>query len=151
MKLSSEEETKCIYKNTNSPSPSTEVFSPDFSLMPSYNVKSSKFNFIFKNNDIQYKDYIAFSFDESDESLFIDAIEIMNESIQITIDIEDDCEELLSILKRKPISTKGRTIPGSTKKISLVGRVLVNNTQNTMTSTQNSTQMNSVVSCSKNK
>ena len=149
MKLSCEEESRCICKKTNSPSPCREVFSPESSLSPSCNTKSTQFNFTFKNNDIQYKDFIAFSFDECDESLFTEAIEIMNESIQISIDIDDDCDELLTILTRKPISTKARTIPS--KKKSLVGRVLVNNTQNTMASTQNSTQMNSLVSCSKNK
>ena len=67
------------------------------------------------------------------------------------------CDELFSLLKRKPFSTKARTIPGfnsvnKPQKMSLVGRVLINNTRNknsTLVNTQNSTQMNSIVNSSK--
>ena len=141
----------------------SEAFSPESSLTPICNSRQIKheYNFVFTPNEIQYKSFISYSFDDEEFALFKSAIETMNESIQITIDenciIDSDCDELLSILKRKPFSTKARTIPGfasvnKPKKMSLVGRVLVNNTQNknsTLANTQNSTQMNSIVNNSK--
>ena len=141
----------------------SDTFFPESSLNPLSNSKQIKpeYNFVFTPNEIQYKSFISYSFDDEEFALFKSAIETMNESIQITIDenciIDSDCDELLSILKRKPLSTKARTIPGfasvnKPKKMSLVGRVLVNNTQNknsTLANTQNSTQMNSIVNNSK--
>lgn len=141
----------------------SELFFPESSPNPISNSKQIKheYNFVFTPNEIQYKSFISYPFDNEDITLFKSAIETMNESIQITKDedciIDSDCNELFSLLKRKPYSTKARTIPGfnsvnKPKKMSLAGRVLVNNTQNknsTLANTQNSTQMNSIVDNSK--
>ena len=137
----------------------SDTFFPESSLNPLSNSKQIKpeYNFVFTPNEIQYKSFICYSFDKEECTLFSSAVETMNESIQITIDenciIDSDCDELFSLLKRKPFSTKARTIPGfnsvnKPQKMSLVGRVLINNTRNknsTLVNTQNSTQMNSIV------
>lgn len=158
MKIACEKESRLTIDTQKIES---EAFSPESSLNPISNSKQIKpeYNFVYTPNEIQYKSFISYSFDDEEFELFKSAVETMNESIQITIDenciIDSDCDEILSILKRKPFSTKARTIPGFTskpKKMSLVGRVLVNNTQNknsTLASTQNSTQMNSIVNSSK--
>ena len=130
----------------------SEAFSPESSLTPICNSRQIKheYNFVFTPNEIQYKSFICYSFDKEECTLFSSAVETMNESIQITIDenciIDSDCDELFSLLKRKPFSTKARTIPGfnsvnKPQKMSLVGRVLINNTRNknsTLVNTQNS-------------
>ena len=129
----------------------SDTFFPESSLNPLSNSKQIKpeYNFVF--NEIQYKSFICYSFDKEECTLFSSAVETMNESIQITIDenciIDSDCDELFSLLKRKPFSTKARTIPGfnsvnKPQKMSLVGRVLINNTRN-KNSTLSNTKLDS--------
>lgn len=165
MKINSENDSNHANLDLAKTDVSSEIFSPHSSSSGSpINKGKNDFNFLFNSQDIIFfpKNENEDIFEDEEEvQVLSKTVSIINESIQITIDEnyynDNECDEILNILKKKPVySTKNqRHVPvcfnmNKPKKISLAGRILVNNTQKSiMSSTQNSTQISSVVSCSK--
>ena len=141
MKISTDSDSNLLSITTPKTEDSTNFFSPESSSSENSSslIRKDLPLFLSQNSFPEYSFRDFYETDDEDITDIKELLDIINEAIQITISdniiANSESSEIIEIMTRKTISTKNvRRIPGyfplshQPRKVSLVGRVIFNNT-----------------------